>query len=141
MFDIGWSELLILGIVTLIFVGPKDLPRFMATLGRYAGVVRRHAAEFRQQFDEAMREAELDRVNAEIKAMHDDVKGTFDDAKRSVTAATESASRETKRIAAAAEHEQVAQAAQALDAPSPEPAEPRAGEPAPAKADATEEKP
>ncbi len=41
MFDISWSELLILGIVTLVFVGPKELPVFLRTLGRYAGTVRR----------------------------------------------------------------------------------------------------
>ena len=60
MFEISWSELLILAIVTLVFVGPKELPVFLRTLGRYAGVVRRHANEFKSQFDAAMREAELD---------------------------------------------------------------------------------
>ena len=60
MFEISWSELLILGIVTLVFVGPKELPVFMRTLGRYASVVRRHANEFKAQFDAAMREAELE---------------------------------------------------------------------------------
>ena len=60
MFEISWSELLILGIVTLVFVGPKELPVFLRTLGRYAGVVRRHANEFKSQFDAAMREAELE---------------------------------------------------------------------------------
>ena len=51
MFDMSWSELLILAIVTLIFVGPKELPRLLSTLGRYAGVVRRHANEFRRYFE------------------------------------------------------------------------------------------
>ena len=51
MFEIGWSELLILAIVTLIFVGPKELPVFLRTLGRYAGSIKRQAAEFRSQFD------------------------------------------------------------------------------------------
>ena len=68
MFDISWSELLILGIVTLIFVGPKELPRFLGTLGRYAGVVRRQAKEFRAVFEQAMREAELDQIQKEVGA-------------------------------------------------------------------------
>ncbi len=69
MFEISWSELLILGIVTLIFVGPKELPVFLRTLGRYAGSIKRQANEFRTQFDEALREAELDSVKKEFESM------------------------------------------------------------------------
>ncbi len=69
MFDISWSELLILGVVTLVFVGPKELPTLMRTLGKYAGVVRRHANEFKLQFDAAMREAELEAVCEEVNKM------------------------------------------------------------------------
>ena len=69
MFEISWSELLILAIVTLIFVGPKELPVFLRTLGRYASSMKRQANEFRAQFDEAMREAELDSVKKEFETM------------------------------------------------------------------------
>ncbi len=69
MFEIGWSELLILAVVTLLFVGPKELPVFLRTIGRYAGVLRRHASEFRAQFDAAMREAELDAMKEEMQKM------------------------------------------------------------------------
>ena len=69
MFEISWSELLILAVVTLLFVGPKELPVFLRTLGRYAGTVRRHATEFRAQFDAAMREAELDSMKKEMESM------------------------------------------------------------------------
>ncbi len=69
MFEISWSELLILGIVTLIFVGPKELPVFLRTIGRYAGTIKRQATEFRAQFDAAMREAELDSMREEMDAM------------------------------------------------------------------------
>ena len=69
MFDISWSELLILGVVTLVFVGPKELPTLMRTLGKYAGVVRRHGNEFKFQFDAAMREAELESVREEVEKM------------------------------------------------------------------------
>lgn len=69
MFEISWSELLILAVVTLLFVGPKELPVFLRTIGRYAGTVRRHATEFRAQFDAAMREAELDTMKKEMESM------------------------------------------------------------------------
>jgi sec-independent protein translocase protein TatB len=82
MFDISWSELLILGVVTLIFVGPKELPRFLGTLGRYAGFVRRQANEFRSVFEQAMREAEMEEIQKEVRAMSDGVKASIDDAAR-----------------------------------------------------------
>jgi sec-independent protein translocase protein TatB len=69
MFDIGWSELLILGVVTLIFVGPKELPVLMRTIGRYAGMLRRQANEFKAQFEGAMREMELEEMRKEMEAM------------------------------------------------------------------------
>jgi sec-independent protein translocase protein TatB len=66
MFDISWSELLILGVVTVVFVGPKDLPVLMRTLGKYLGVVNRYKNEFKSRFDEAMSEAQLDLINKEV---------------------------------------------------------------------------
>jgi sec-independent protein translocase protein TatB len=84
MFDVSWSELLILGLVTLIFVGPKELPRFLGTLGRYAGVVRRQANEFRAVFEQAMREAEVEEIQKEVRAVSDGVKASLDEATRSV---------------------------------------------------------
>jgi sec-independent protein translocase protein TatB len=81
MFDISWSELLILGVVTLIFVGPKELPKFLGTLGRYAGVVRRQANEFRRIFDEAMREAELQEVKKNVDEFRQGMSETFRDVK------------------------------------------------------------
>lgn len=84
MFDISWSELLILGLVTLIFVGPKELPRFLGQLGRYAGVVRRHANEFRAVFEQAMREAEMEELKKEMRSVSDGVKASLDEVTRSV---------------------------------------------------------
>lgn len=91
MFDVSWSELLILGLVTLIFVGPKELPRFLNTLGRYLGVVRRQANEFRSVFEQAMREAEMDEIQKEIRAVSDGVKASLDDATRSVDSVKQAA--------------------------------------------------
>jgi sec-independent protein translocase protein TatB len=59
MFDIGWSELLVIGIVALVVIGPKDLPKVLRTVGQMMTKVRRMASEFQGQFQEAMREAEL----------------------------------------------------------------------------------
>lgn len=84
MFDISWSELLILAIVTLVFVGPKELPVFLRTLGRYAGMVRRHANEFKAQFDAAMREAELDSMRKEVEQMQSSINSEVMKAKSTI---------------------------------------------------------
>lgn len=84
MFDIGWSELLIIGIVTLLFVGPKDLPVFLRTLGRYLGVIKKQANEFRAQFDEALRETELDQLRKDVVGMKNEVEKSVRDVGRQV---------------------------------------------------------
>ena len=86
MFDVSWSELLILAIVTLIFVGPKELPVFLGTLGRYAGMVRKQASEFRRHFDDAMREAELDQMQKDVEALTRDVNDNVMQATRAAEA-------------------------------------------------------
>lgn len=91
MFEISWSELLILAVVTLIFVGPKDLPKFLSTMGRYAGMVRRQAAEFRAQFDEAMRQAELDALKKEVNDVRSGIETSIRDAQGDKPAAAASA--------------------------------------------------
>ena len=60
MFDIGWSELLVIAVVALIAIGPKELPGVLRNVGHWMGKVRRMAAEFQSQFQEAMREAEME---------------------------------------------------------------------------------
>lgn len=60
MFDIGWSELLVIGVVALVVIGPKELPGVLRTVGQMVGKLRRMAGEFQGQFQEALREAELD---------------------------------------------------------------------------------
>lgn len=62
MLEVGWSEILVIAIILIVVVGPKDLPAMMRTFGKMMGRVRTMANEFRSQFDEAMREAELDDV-------------------------------------------------------------------------------
>src|SRR4051812_11560996 len=69
MFDIGWSELLVIGVVALIAIGPKELPGVLRSVGHWMGKIRRMAAEFQGQFQEAMREAEM----ADLKKHADDL--------------------------------------------------------------------
>ncbi len=80
MFDVGGGELLVIGIIALVVIGPKELPGLLRTVGNAMGKVRRMAAEFRGQFDEAMREAELDQAKKAFTDMNDvaqSVKPTF----------------------------------------------------------------
>jgi sec-independent protein translocase protein TatB len=69
MFDIGWGELLIIGMVALIAIGPKELPAALRGLGQWMTKIRRMASEFQGQFQEAMREAELSELKKEVDDM------------------------------------------------------------------------
>ncbi|MEJ8307736.1 Sec-independent protein translocase protein TatB [Agrobacterium larrymoorei] len=66
MFDIGWSELLIIAIVLIVVVGPKDLPPMIRAFGKTMAGFRKMAGDFRAQFDEAMKEADMDDVRQTI---------------------------------------------------------------------------
>jgi sec-independent protein translocase protein TatB len=70
MFDIGWSELMVIAVVALIAIGPKELPGVLRMVGQWIGKARKMAGEFQGQFQEAMREAEM----ADIKKSFDEVK-------------------------------------------------------------------
>jgi sec-independent protein translocase protein TatB len=69
MFDIGWSELLVIGIVALVVIGPKDLPKVLRALGTMMSKVRSMASEFQGQFQDAMREAELADLKKEAEKL------------------------------------------------------------------------
>lgn len=66
MLDVGWTEILVIAIVLIIVVGPKDLPQMLRTFGRMMSKMRGMAGDFRQQFDEALREADLEDVKKTI---------------------------------------------------------------------------
>ena len=76
MFDIAWSEMVLIGAVALVVIGPKDLPKALRTVGQTIGRVRRMASEFQGQFNDAMREAEL----ADLKKQVEDVGGSVSSA-------------------------------------------------------------
>ena len=71
MFDLGWPEMLVIAIVLIVVVGPKDLPKMLRTFGKTTSSLRKMAGDFRKQFDEALKEAELD-----------DIKSTIDSARK-----------------------------------------------------------
>ncbi len=75
MFDIGWSEFLVIGVVALIVIGPKELPAVLRAVGQWTTKIRRMAAEFQSQFQEAMREAEMADLKKEVDNLADTAKG------------------------------------------------------------------
>jgi len=77
MFDISWTEFLLIGVVALIVIGPKELPGVMRTLGQYTRKIRSMAADFQGQFQEAMREAEMADLKKEVDDMAQSVAGDF----------------------------------------------------------------
>ncbi|MCA1296914.1 Sec-independent protein translocase protein TatB [Stappia indica] len=104
MFDIGWTELLVVAVVMVLVVGPKDLPRMLRTFGQTLGKVRRMANEFQSTFNDALREAEQQADIADMKAEVEKV-GNLDplgDLKRTIEEDTKrKAARKAKAEAAA----------------------------------------
>ena len=74
MFDISWTEFLLIGVVALIVIGPKELPGVLRAVGQWTRKVRSMAAEFQNQFHEAMREAEMADLKKEVDSMAHDFK-------------------------------------------------------------------
>ena len=91
MFDITSSKLLLLGIVALIVIGPKDLPVLLRTIGKYVGIIKRQAAEFRSQFEEAVRESELDQLKKDVESMGAEAEASMREAERTVTSELDAA--------------------------------------------------
>jgi sec-independent protein translocase protein TatB len=75
MFDIGWSEFVVIGVVALIVIGPKELPAVLRAIGQWTTKIRRMAGEFQSQFQEAMREAEMADLKKSVDELSDATKG------------------------------------------------------------------
>ena len=73
MFDIGIGELLVIIIVAVVVIGPKDLPLAMRTAGRWIGKMRRISAHFRSGIDAMVREAELEEMEKKWKAQNEEI--------------------------------------------------------------------
>src|SRR5215470_542173 len=84
MFDLTSSKLLILAIVALLVIGPKDLPALLRTIGKYVGIIKRQAAEFRAQFDEAMRESEFAELKKSVESIQQETETAMQEAQSSV---------------------------------------------------------
>jgi sec-independent protein translocase protein TatB len=83
MFDISWGKLVIIGVVALIVIGPKELPAVLRQLGQMMAKIRRMAGEFQGQFQEAMREAEM----ADLKKQFDETTSSLQTAASSMASA------------------------------------------------------
>jgi sec-independent protein translocase protein TatB len=128
MFDMSWGEVLVIGAVALVVIGPKELPKALRTLGNMTAGVRKMAGEFQTQFNEAMREAELDEIKKQVSGLNDEVSSigkemaslntTFDPISGTSASSADAAAGSAAPIAPAAE------------APAPASAAPLPGEPA-----------
>ena len=74
MFDLDAGKILVVGVVALLVIGPKDLPRVLRTVGQTVGRMRRMASEFQHQFAEAIKEADLEDVKKEFSALQESAK-------------------------------------------------------------------
>ncbi|MCR9070201.1 MAG: Sec-independent protein translocase protein TatB [Alphaproteobacteria bacterium] len=122
MFDLGWQEFLLIAIITVIVVGPKDLPRVVRSISQFVRKARSMAREFQSSLEEVAREAELDDVRREVQSISKDgigktlekqidpdgsMRGSIDDARKSVNAEEieadmKSLESETKKVASGA---------------------------------------
>jgi sec-independent protein translocase protein TatB len=145
MFDISWGELVLIGIVALIVIGPKELPTVLRSLGQWAAKIRRMASEFQSQFQDAMREAEvaeLKRQFDEAQAAAQNIGGGFDPletARREIETAVESGpakSAEKSAATSAGETPPEPAPAEPAAAPAEQAAEPATSEPSPGRREA-----
>ncbi|MEM9144626.1 MAG: Sec-independent protein translocase protein TatB [Pseudomonadota bacterium] len=125
MLDIGWQELLVIGVLALLVVGPKELPGLLRTVGQWAGKARSVARDFQRSMEDAAREADV----AEFKALKDakkDIESVtkFDyaeQAKRAQSFMTSPAPSESAQQAAAAEPAPLAETPAQTPAAEPDP--------------------
>ncbi|MBJ6131746.1 twin-arginine translocase subunit TatB [Ochrobactrum sp. Q0168] len=100
MLDVGWSELLVIAIVMIVVVGPKDLPKMLRAFGKATARMRATANEFRNQFNEALKEAELEDVKniidetrkldprSKLTQVFDPIRSAGEDLKSSIKSST-----------------------------------------------------
>jgi sec-independent protein translocase protein TatB len=101
MFDLGWTELLLIGIVALIVVGPKDLPMLFRKVGKFVGKARGMAREFSRAMDDAADEAGVKEVSKTLKAASNPLQTSLDQVKKAATDFTQyNPESETGKLAA-----------------------------------------
>lgn len=134
MFDLTSSKLMILAIVALLVVGPKDFPVLLRTIGKYLGIIRRQAAEFRTQFNEAINEAEMQELRKEFQSVSEQVETTMreggDAIDSSMHEARGSIDSALGDVSVTGDYGAIGGSAR-LDPPATDPALPPPGEPSP----------
>lgn len=153
MFDLGWTELLVIGIVALIVVGPKDLPGMFRAVGKFMGKARGMAREFSRAMNEAADDTGVNEISKTLKAATNPVGTAVDGVKKSTESFTAKTmagpapkraefdderkaltEKISERAAKAAEERVAAQKAEAASAAAPKPA--KSSKPAAKKAPA-----
>ena len=79
MFDIGWTEILILAVVSLFVIGPKDIPKFLGYIGRLIGKIRGITSDFRETVDDAIKNSELEDIRKEISFTDPELSKNFNE--------------------------------------------------------------
>lgn len=74
MFDLGWGEILVIAVVAILVVGPKDLPRLMKGIGEWVGKARKMASHFQAGVDEMIRQAELEDLRKDLNTIRRDLR-------------------------------------------------------------------
>jgi sec-independent protein translocase protein TatB len=77
VFDVAWSELMVVGAVALVVIGPKDLPKVMREVGKFVNQGRTMARSFRSGFDEMMRESELDDIRKQTQTQMAEIENSI----------------------------------------------------------------
>jgi len=129
MFELDWGKLVIIGIVALIAIGPKELPTVLRTLGQWMGKIRRMANEFQGQFQEALREAEVADLKKQAEDLHSSVTDftsidPMAEAAKPAENAAASAGASAPSAEPAAAAAEAAPSLPAFDVPPPEPLQP-----------------
>jgi sec-independent protein translocase protein TatB len=138
MFDISWGELVLVGVVALVVIGPKELPTVLRTVGQWMTKMRRMAAEFQNQFQEAMREAEFADLKQQVESIADPARALsdlnpLDTAQKEIEqtlAETPAATPSGEPLAVEAEAATPPASEPAVPSAASEPVEPAAAEPA-----------
>ena len=85
MFDLGWTEMLVIGIVALIVIGPKDLPVMFRTLGQFVGKAKGMAREFSRAMNNAADDAGMKDISKSLKAATNPVNSAMDGVKKAAS--------------------------------------------------------
>lgn len=89
MFDLGWTELLVIGIVALIVVGPKDLPGMFRAVGNFVGKAKRMARDFSQAMNDAADESGVKDVSDSLRKASNPMGSAMDEVKKASSSFTQ----------------------------------------------------